>query len=271
MGGTALSAFFTPRFVQWFGYVPTYVIIAAALLVVAASCWLLMRDSPRWKPNTDPVAPKLAAAAKLPVTWQMSFLYAVAFGGFVAFSTYLPTYLKDVYDFDLTGAGTRTAGFAIAAVIATPDRRYGCPTGSDPPRVADGLAGRRRRHGARGRAASRPRNSPPATSFVLMALFLGLGTGGVFAWVAQRAPANGSAPSPGSSAPRRARRLLPTAGHGGDLQRGRPQLHDRASAPDDHCGRRIALHALWYQAKNSDSWIAPDRPSTSVVLSLSKG
>ena len=50
----------------------------------------------------------------------MSFLYAVTFGGFVAFSTYLPTYLKDVYDFDLTGAGTRTAGFAIAAVIARP-------------------------------------------------------------------------------------------------------------------------------------------------------
>ena len=50
----------------------------------------------------------------------MSFLYAVTFGGFVAFSTYLPTYLKDVYDFDLTEAGTRTAGFAIAAVVARP-------------------------------------------------------------------------------------------------------------------------------------------------------
>lgn len=50
----------------------------------------------------------------------MSFLYAVAFGGFVAFSTYLPTFLKDVYSFDLTAAGTRTAGFAIAAVVARP-------------------------------------------------------------------------------------------------------------------------------------------------------
>jgi hypothetical protein len=40
--------------------------------------------------------------------------------GFVAFSTYLPTYLKNVYNFGLTEAGTRTAGFAIAAVIARP-------------------------------------------------------------------------------------------------------------------------------------------------------
>ena len=50
----------------------------------------------------------------------MAFLYAVAFGGFVAFSTYLPTYLKTIYDFSLTDAGARTAGFAIAAVIARP-------------------------------------------------------------------------------------------------------------------------------------------------------
>ena len=40
------------------------------------------------------------------------------FMGQFAFSTYLPTYLKDVYSFDLTAAGTRTAGFAIAAVLA---------------------------------------------------------------------------------------------------------------------------------------------------------
>ena len=50
----------------------------------------------------------------------MSFLYAVTFGGFVAFATYLPTYLKTVYHFSLTEAGTRTAGFALAAVIARP-------------------------------------------------------------------------------------------------------------------------------------------------------
>ena len=34
MGGTALSAFFTPRLVHWFGYIATHVIIAVALVVV---------------------------------------------------------------------------------------------------------------------------------------------------------------------------------------------------------------------------------------------
>jgi MFS transporter, NNP family, nitrate/nitrite transporter len=187
MGGTALSAFFTPRLVRSIGYVPTHLLIAGALVVVGVLLWLLMRDSPAWKPNLAPVVPKLVAAAKLPLTWQMSFLYAVAFGGFVAFSTYLPTYLRNVYAFDLTGAGTRTAGFAIAAVIARPIG--GIVADKIGPRkvVAVSLAG----------AAAMsliialrlPPEIPAGTSFVVMALFLGLGTGGVFAWVAELAPA----------------------------------------------------------------------------------
>jgi NNP family nitrate/nitrite transporter-like MFS transporter len=187
MGGTALSAFFTPRFVEWFGYVATHVILAVALAATAAVAWTMTRDCDAWTPNTDPVVPKLVAAGKLPVTWQMSFLYAVTFGGFVAFSTYLPTYLKTIYDFTQTEAGTRTAGFALAAVVARPiggvmsDRLH--------PKVVviTSLAG----------AAvlalvevTQPKPEFPAgASFVLLAFFLGIGTGGVFAWVARRAPA----------------------------------------------------------------------------------
>jgi NNP family nitrate/nitrite transporter-like MFS transporter len=187
MGGTALSAFFTPRMVRSIGYVPTHVLIAGALVVVGAVLWLLMRDSPAWKPNLAPVVPKLAAAAKLPVTWQMAFLYAVVFGGFVAFSTYLPTYLKNVYSFDLTGAGTRTAGFAIAAVIARPIG--GIVADKIGPRkvVATSLAGAAVMSLII--ALRLPPEIPAGTAFVVMALFLGLGTGGVFAWVAELAPA----------------------------------------------------------------------------------
>lgn len=186
MGGTALSAFFTPRFVNWFGYVMTHVIIAVALVAVAGLVWAALRDSPLWSANTDPVVPKLAAAAKLPITWQMSFLYAVAFGGFVAFSTYLPTYLKDVYDFDLTQAGTRTAGFAVAAVIARPIG------GTLSDRVGPRAVAATSFAGAAVMAvvvALQPQPEIPAgLAFVVLAAFLGLGTGGVFAWVAATAP-----------------------------------------------------------------------------------
>ena len=50
----------------------------------------------------------------------MSFLYAVVFGGFVAFANYLPTYIKTIYGFSAVDAGARTAGFALAAVLARP-------------------------------------------------------------------------------------------------------------------------------------------------------
>jgi len=187
MGGTALSAFFTPRLVRSIGYLPTHLLIAGALIVVGAVLWLTMRDSPAWKPNLAPVVPKLTAAAKLPLTWQMSFLYAVVFGGFVAFSTYLPTYLKNVYEFGLTGAGTRTAGFAIAAVVARPIG--GIVADKIGPRKVVGISLAGAAVMSLIIALRLPPEIPAGTSFVVMALFLGLGTGGVFAWVAELAPA----------------------------------------------------------------------------------
>jgi len=186
MGGTALSAFFTPRFVIWFGYVSAHVIIAVALALTALLVWTRMRDSPAWHPNTGAVLPKLTAAAKLGITWQMAFLYAVVFGGFVAFSTYLPTYLKTIYDFSLTDAGARTAGFAIAAVIARPiggvlsDRIHPKSV------VMISLAGTAVM-AALVVLQPAPEIAAGAT-FIAMAFFLGIGTGGVFAWVALSSP-----------------------------------------------------------------------------------
>ncbi|WP_028658597.1 nitrate/nitrite transporter [Nocardioides insulae] len=186
MGGTALSSFFTPRFVEWFGYFATHLIIAIALVLTAALVWAQMKDSPQWSPNREKVMPKLAAASKLAVTWQMSALYAVAFGGFVAFSTYLPTYLKDVYDFDLAGAGSRTAGFAIAAVICRPIG--GTLADKIGPRTVASVAFAGAAVMAVVEVFQPPAEIPAGISWVLMAGFLGLGTGGVFAWVARLAP-----------------------------------------------------------------------------------
>lgn len=186
MVGTALSAFFTPRFVEWFGYRQTHWIIAAALLITGLIVLAKMTNSPRWHPNTEPVVPKLLDAARMPVTWAMSALYAVTFGGFVAFSTYLPTYLSNIYDFATTEAGSRTAGFAIAAVVARPiggtlsDRVHprivmlGSLVGASVMTVVI--------------VFQPPPEIPAGLSFMLMAFFLGVGTGATFAWVALDTP-----------------------------------------------------------------------------------
>lgn len=187
MVGTALSAFFTPRFVRWFGLFPTHLIIAAALALTAVLCIVVMRNSPAFQPNTDPVLPKLKSALKLPVTWEMSFLYAVVFGGFVAFSNYLPTYIKNVYEFSSVEAGSRTAGFALAAVLARPIG--GALSDRIPPKyvVLTSFAG------TAVLAFVAMFQPPPdvwsAATFIGLAIFLGIGTGGVFAWVARRSPA----------------------------------------------------------------------------------
>ena len=122
MVGTAVSAFLTPRLAESIGYVNTHYLIAAVMVVVAVVVWIFMKESPAWTPNPQPLLPKITGALKLPLTWQMSFLYAIVFGGFVAFSTYLPKYLTTIYpqQVDQIGAGSRMGSFVIAAVIARP-------------------------------------------------------------------------------------------------------------------------------------------------------
>lgn len=187
MVGTALSAFFTPRFVHWFGLIPTHVIIAVALAATAGLCVVAMSESPVFTPNTEPVLPKLTAATTLGVTWEMSLLYAIVFGGFVAFSNYLPTYIKTIYGFSAVDAGTRTAAFALAAVVARPIG------GALSDRIAPKWVVLASLGGTAVMAAIAVFQPPPdvwsAIVFILLAVFLGIGTGGVFAWVARRAPA----------------------------------------------------------------------------------
>ena len=149
-------------------------------------CIVVMRNAPGFTANTDPVLPKLRAAAKLPVTWEMSFLYAVVFGGFVAFANYLPTYIKTIYGFSPVDAGARTAAFALAAVLARPVG--GTLSDRIPPKfvVLASFAGTAVM--AFIAVFQPPADLWSAATFITLALFLGIGTGGVFAWVARRAP-----------------------------------------------------------------------------------
>jgi len=187
MVGTAVSAFLTPRFVQWFGLMTTHIIVAALLALTALVAFFTVRNSPAFEPHAEPVMPKLLAAGRLGVTWQMSFLYAIVFGGFVAFSNYLPTYIKTIYGFPPVGAGARTAAFALAAVIARPIG--GALSDRIPPKyvVLTSLAGTAVM--AAVAVTKPPADVWSATTFILLAVFLGIGTGGVFAWVAHRSPA----------------------------------------------------------------------------------
>ncbi|WP_289849747.1 MFS transporter [Actinoallomurus spadix] len=120
MGGTAISALTTVRMVDAQGMATPFVVTAILLAGYAVAAALVLREAPGRSAPAEPLARRLAATARLRVTWQASALYAVAFGGYVAFSVYLPTYLKTEYGLGQADAANRMAGFVALAVVMRP-------------------------------------------------------------------------------------------------------------------------------------------------------
>jgi len=188
MIGTAVSAFFTPRLAESIGYLPTHLLIAAIMVAAAVVVWVFLRDSPVWEPSRQALVPKVLGALRLPITWEMSFLYAIVFGGFVAFATFLPKYLTTIYpdDVDPIGAGTRTALFAAAAVVARPIG--GVLSDHFGPKIVSliSLAGIVSLAYVVGQQP--PEGILTGATFIAMAGAMGLGMGAVFAWVGPSTP-----------------------------------------------------------------------------------
>lgn len=188
MGGTAISALTTVQLVDAHGMANPFLITAAALAVYAVLAAVVLRDAPgRTAPN-EPPGHRLAATARLGITWQAGALYAVAFGGYVAFSVYLPTYLKTGYGLGQADAANRMAGFVLLAVAMRPvggwlsDRVGPTPVlGTAMAVVAVGAAVQ----------AASPSLAPVGSiAFLAMAAALGAGSGATFALVALLSPAN---------------------------------------------------------------------------------
>lgn len=188
MGGTAISALTTVKLANSQGLAAPFVATAAVLAVYAVAAVVLLRDAPGRVVPDEPLGRRLAATARLSVTWQASALYAVAFGGFVAFSVYLPAYLKTGYGLTQADAANRMAGFVLLAVLMRPvggwlSDRFG------PAKVLTWalavVTG-----GAAVQAFTLSLAPMGTIAFLSMAAALGAGSGAVFALVARLAPAN---------------------------------------------------------------------------------
>ncbi|WP_245927396.1 MFS transporter [Nocardioides silvaticus] len=120
MVGTAISALTTVRLYENVGETVPFLLTAAALAVYAVVAWSVLRDAPGRSVPQGSLVGRLAANARLPITWQACLLYAVSFGGYVAFSVYLPAYLKTAWELDPADAANRMAGFVVVAVVMRP-------------------------------------------------------------------------------------------------------------------------------------------------------
>jgi NNP family nitrate/nitrite transporter-like MFS transporter len=188
MGGTAISALTTVKLVKGMGEQAPFLITAVVLAVYAVVAWLFLRDAPGRVVPTTSVTTRLAAAARLPIAWQACILYAVAFGGYVAFSVYLPAYLKTAYGLEQTDAANRMAGFVLLAVLMRPIGGWLSDRFGPVPVLAAVFAVVAA--GASVQALT-PDLMPVGTiAFLSMAAALGAGSGATFALVARSAPTN---------------------------------------------------------------------------------
>jgi NNP family nitrate/nitrite transporter-like MFS transporter len=187
MGGTAISALTTVKLVDARGIAAPFVLTAVVLAAFGVVAWFVLRDAPGRQLPTESVLARLGNVLRKPITWQASLLYALTFGGYVAFSVYLPTYLKTGYGLAQTDAANRMAGFVLVAVVARPVGGWLSDRLGPIPVLVGVLCGVV--FGAAVQAAT-PGLIPVGTAdFMLLAACLGAGAGAVFALVAQRSPA----------------------------------------------------------------------------------
>jgi MFS transporter, NNP family, nitrate/nitrite transporter len=185
-GGTAMSGFVSPSLANAFGLPAPYLAVAVALAAVALSFALLGRDAPGRTPTNTSMIGSVAAALRLPIARDLALLYAVTFGGFVAFGVYLPTFLTEVYDLEIRDAALRAAGFIVLATLARPvggalADRFGGAVVLLFALITIGIGAII--------TAFEPHIVTATVGFLTIAAAMGTGNGAVFALVGRRSPA----------------------------------------------------------------------------------
>lgn len=184
-GGQSLAVFLGPVLAESFGRNGVYLLLAGVLLVWAVLFAAGARNATPPASGTS-LRPLLRILVTERLSWVLALFYFLTFGGFVAFSIYMPVLLKDEFGLTPRDAGLRVAIFVVVAVVM---------------RVAGGVLGDRF-GGARvlnvvflGLVATGTGlivKSPLAFTVLGLAcaVLLGLGNGAVFKLVPQFFPGN---------------------------------------------------------------------------------
>jgi NNP family nitrate/nitrite transporter-like MFS transporter len=117
--GQSAAVFLGPVLAAWVGWQNVFRGTAALLAVWGVAFFALARNAPRTaRPSRVKEMVRLLGRERL--CWVLSLFYFLTFGGFVAFSIYLPSLLKDQFGLKPQDAGFRTAGFVVLATMARP-------------------------------------------------------------------------------------------------------------------------------------------------------
>jgi NNP family nitrate/nitrite transporter-like MFS transporter len=117
--GQSAAVFLGPVLALTLGWENIFRGMAALLILWGVAFYVLARNSPKTvRPSSVGAMVQLLSREKL--SWVLSLFYFLTFGGFVAFSIYLPVLLKDQFGLRAADAGFRTAGFVVLATVARP-------------------------------------------------------------------------------------------------------------------------------------------------------
>lgn len=117
--GQSAAVFLGPLLAVSFGWQNIFRGVAVMLVVWAIVFWLFARNAPvTVHPKT--IGEMFGLLARERLSWALSAFYFLTFGGFVAFSIYLPSLLRDQFHLNPADAGFRTAGFVVLATLLRP-------------------------------------------------------------------------------------------------------------------------------------------------------
>jgi NNP family nitrate/nitrite transporter-like MFS transporter len=117
--GQSAAVFLGPVLAARIGMDQVFRGVAVLLVIWAVVFFLTARNSPV-EVRPKPLSAMLGVLGRERLAWVLSSFYFLTFGGFVAFSIYLPSLLKDEFGLHPADAGLRTAGFVILATALRP-------------------------------------------------------------------------------------------------------------------------------------------------------
>jgi nitrate/nitrite transporter NarK len=117
--GQSLAVFVGPLVASRFGWEAVFRGTGALLFIWALVYFALARN-PVHASRPASAAAMVAVLRRAPKAWLLGAFYFLTFGGFVAFSIYLPTLLRAQFGLAPADAGFRAAGFVVVATLMRP-------------------------------------------------------------------------------------------------------------------------------------------------------
>ena len=181
--GQSIAVFVGPVVASRFGWEAVFR-GTSALLLAWAIVYVVLARNPARSSRPATAAAMWAVLQRSPRAWLLGAFYFLTFGGFVAFSIYLPTLLRAQFGLTPADAGLRSAGFVVIATLMRPVGGW----------LADRIGGAQVLSWVFGGVAAFalllmwPSMVPFTVGALSCAMLLGLGNGAVFKLVPEHFP-----------------------------------------------------------------------------------